>query len=81
MDMRCIGMLITIVEVAACENPRCAQFARPIEVPRSARTHYCSTCGLVSSVRGVDARLLASREAFAGFLRKAKVPAASHPQP
>ena len=61
-------MLISLIEVVTCENPNCSEFATMVELPRGARTYYCQTCGKVSRVRGVDARVLASPEKFKEFL-------------
>jgi len=64
-------MLITIVDVVGCENPRCTQFAKPVDIPRNMRTYYCQTCGCVSRVRAVDARIAASPEQYKEFLLRA----------
>lgn len=61
-------MLISIIEVVTCENPGCSEFGTMIEMPRDTRTYYCQTCGRVSRVRGVDARVLASPESFKEYL-------------
>jgi len=64
-------MLIAIVEAVSCENPRCTEFAKPVDLPREKRTYYCQTCGSINRVRGVDAGILASPEKYKEFLMKA----------
>jgi len=63
-------MLISMVEAASCENRQCAEFARLVNVPRTARSYYCPTCSRVSPVRGVDTRLLGSPKQYAEFLAR-----------
>jgi predicted RNA-binding Zn-ribbon protein involved in translation (DUF1610 family) len=59
-----------MVEAVSCENQRCAEFAKPVEVPRNVRRYFCPTCGKVSPVRGVDAKALNSPDRYATFLRR-----------
>jgi hypothetical protein len=63
-------MLINLVEAVSCENPRCAEFAKTVNLPRPLRQYFCPTCSKVSPVRGVDAQLLGSRDGYARFLRR-----------
>jgi hypothetical protein len=65
-------MLINLVEAVSCENPRCAEFAKLVEMPRSLRSYYCPTCSNVSQARGVDAEALRSPSTYATFLRRLK---------
>ena len=64
-------MLITIVDVVSCENPKCSQFAKQVDLPRELRTYYCQTCGSVNQIRGIDAGIAFSTEKYAKFLKQA----------
>jgi len=70
-------MLITLVDVISCENPRCREFARPVlSNALGARSYYCNVCGRVSYPRVVDAELAFSPEKYGAYLRKLIKPAA-----
>lgn len=63
-------MLLTLVEVVTCENPRCREFARSIPRPREMRSYYCPVCGGISYPRVVDTGLAESPEKLGAFLRR-----------
>jgi hypothetical protein len=63
-------MLINLVEAVSCENQRCAEFAKVINMPRDVRQYYCPTCSTVSPVRGVDTQLLTRPDQYAAFLKR-----------
>jgi hypothetical protein len=64
------AMLVTIVEVVSCENPRCSEFAKIVDVPRGTRTYYCQTCGCVTQPRCVEVGIAGSEERYSQFLLK-----------
>ena len=63
-------MLINMVEAVSCENQRCADFAKVVNLPRNVRQYYCPTCNGVSHSRGVDEQLLRSPDRYATFLKR-----------
>ena len=38
-------MLLTMVDIVSCENPRCREFARSMVRPREMKAYYCPVCG------------------------------------
>jgi len=63
-------MLLTMVDVVSCENPRCREFAQCMPRPREMRAYYCPICGSISFARVVDADLADSPERLAAYLRE-----------
>ena len=61
-------MLISMMEVVSCENTRCNEFAKPVQMPRDKRCYYCHTCGSTSRMRGVDANIVTSPEEYREYL-------------
>jgi len=61
-------MLLTMIEVVSCENPRCKEFARIAPNPHRLRSYYCPVCGKVSALRVVEINLAESPERFAAYL-------------
>ena len=64
-------MLLTLTDVAGCENPSCREFARMAACPADARAYYCHVCGSVTRPRIVDTSLVASSERYETYLRDA----------
>lgn len=62
-------MLLTMVDVISCENPRCREFAQIVPLSPRIRSYYCPVCGGISYSRPVDAALADSPERFAAYLR------------
>jgi len=63
-------MLITLLDVVSCENPRCREFARIDPSIRGAKSYYCPVCGNISVPRAVDMQLAASPQRYEAYLRK-----------
>lgn len=61
-------MLLTIVEVVCCENPKCRDFGRIAQNPHRLRSYYCPICSKISSVRVVDVNVAESVERFRDYL-------------
>lgn len=61
-------MLLTIIEVASCENPKCRDFARIAQNPHKLRSYYCPVCSKISAVRVVDVNVAESPERYRAFL-------------
>ncbi|MGI6295870.1 MAG: hypothetical protein ACOX3G_07240 [Armatimonadota bacterium] len=61
-------MLLTIVEVVCCENPKCRDFGRVAPNPHRLRSYYCPICSKISSVRVVDVNVAESVERFRDYL-------------
>jgi hypothetical protein len=61
-------MLLTMIEVVSCENPRCKEFARIAPNPHRLRSYYCPVCGRVSTLRVVEIKVAESPERFAAYL-------------
>ncbi len=68
-------MLLTMVEVLCCDNPKCRDFAQVTPNPHRLRSYYCPICNRVSSIRVVDARLADSRELLKAYLLERESPA------
>ena len=62
-------MLLTMVDIVGCENPRCREFARSVPRPREMKAYYCPVCGNISFARVVDADLADSPERLGAYLR------------
>lgn len=67
-------MLLTMIEVVSCENPRCREFARISPNPHRLRSYYCPVCGNVSTVRVVDINLAESPERYRAYLQERAAP-------
>lgn len=63
-------MLVSIVEVLSCENPRCRKFGQIVEESRQSRFYYCPICGTVSKPRSVSAAIASSTERYRQHLRE-----------
>lgn len=61
-------MLLTIVEIVSCENPKCRDFARISPNPHRLKTYYCPVCSKVSALRVVDANIAESPERYKTYL-------------
>ena len=61
-------MLLTMVEVVSCENPKCKEFARVSPNPHRLTNFYCSGCSKVSASRFVDINLAESPERYKDYL-------------
>lgn len=61
-------MLLTMVEVVSCENPRCRAFARVSPNPHRLRTYYCPICSKISASRVVDINVAESPERYKTYL-------------
>jgi hypothetical protein len=61
-------MLLTIIEVVSCENPKCKDFGRISPNPHRLRSYYCPVCSKVSSVRVVDVNVAESIERYRNYL-------------
>ena len=61
-------MLLTIIEVVSCENPKCKAFAQVSPNPHRLRSYYCPVCSKVSTSRVVDANLAESHERYKAYL-------------
>ena len=61
-------MLLTIIEVVSCENPKCRAFAQISPNPHRLGSYYCPVCSKVSALRVVDANLAESRERYKAYL-------------
>jgi len=68
-------MLLTMVEILCCDNPKCRDFARVAPNPHRLRSYYCPICNKVSSIRVVDVRLADSHELLKAYLLDREVPA------
>lgn len=68
-------MLLTIVEVVSCENPKCREFARISPNPHRLRSYYCPVCNKVSSLRVVDINLAESPQRYRDYLIERADPA------
>lgn len=63
-------MLLTMVDVVGCGNPRCRDFGKVVPVAPGLRSYYCPVCGHVSNVKNVDAALAADTERYRAYLRE-----------
>jgi hypothetical protein len=63
-------MLVSLVDVVSCENPKCRDFAIPIPGTCRVPSYYCPICDKVSYPRTVDAALAASPEDFKEYLHR-----------
>ncbi|MFQ5473244.1 MAG: hypothetical protein ACE5FA_10210, partial [Dehalococcoidia bacterium] len=63
--------LLTLIDVAGCENPSCREFGRIAACPANARACYCHVCGTITRARVVDATLVSSPERYDAYLRDA----------
>ena len=61
-------MLLTIIEVVSCENPKCKDFGRIAPNPHRLRSYYCPVCSKVSTVRVVDVNVAESIERYRNYL-------------
>jgi|GEM_PF-2278869 len=61
-------MLLTIIEVVSCENPKCRAFAQISPNPHRLGSYYCPVCSKVSSVRVVDVNVAESAESYKAYL-------------
>lgn len=68
-------MLLTMVEILCCDNPKCRDFAQVAPNPHRLRSYYCPICNRVSSVRVVDARLADSHELLKAYILEREAPA------
>lgn len=68
-------MLLTMVEILCCENPRCRDFAQVTPNPHRLRSYYCPICNKVSSIRVVDARVADSPELLKSYILDREAPA------
>lgn len=74
-------MLLTMIEVVSCENPKCREFARISPNPHRLRSYYCPVCNKVSAARMVDINLAESPERFRAYLLERAEPSErSHAQ-
>lgn len=62
-------MLITLIDVVSCENPKCREFAKIVSDTYGLRSHYCSVCGSVSAPRAVDAALARDPQQYEVYIR------------
>lgn len=67
-------MLLTMVEVLCCDNPKCRDFAQVAPNPHRLRSYYCPICNKVSGIRVVDARLADSPELLKTYLLEREQP-------
>lgn len=67
-------MLLTMVEVLCCDNPKCRDFGQVTPNPHRLRSYYCPICNRVSSIRVVDARLADSPELLKSYLLERESP-------
>lgn len=61
-------MLLTMIEVVSCENPKCREFARISPNPHRLRSYYCPVCSKVSSTRVVDINLAEAPQRYKTYL-------------
>ena len=74
-------MLLTMVEVVSCENPKCKAFARVSPNPHRLSTFYCPICSKVSAARVVDINVAPSSERYRAYLTERCGPAAESRTP
>ena len=63
-------MLLTMIDVVSCENPKCREFARIVPYAPEVRSYYCPVCGTISRARAVDATLVTSPARYEAYLRE-----------
>ncbi|MHB9036165.1 MAG: hypothetical protein ACYC64_05825 [Armatimonadota bacterium] len=63
-------MLVSLVDVISCENPKCRDFAKLVPATRGVTSYYCPVCDKVSYSRTVDAALAASPQKFKDYLQQ-----------
>lgn len=68
-------MLLTMVEIVCCENPKCREFARVASNPHRLSTYYCPVCSKVSNVRVVDINVADSPDRLQAYLLERMSPA------
>ncbi len=62
-------MLVALIDVISCENPKCRDFAKIIPEMRGVSSYYCPVCGNISYPRTVDASIAASPIRFKNYLQ------------
>lgn len=74
-------MLITLIDVISCENPKCRDFAKKILCDlQGVRSYYCQVCGEISYTRAVDAEIVVAPERYKVYLRKLVLSAKNAPK-
>jgi hypothetical protein len=68
-------MLITLIHVIGCENPRCREFARIVSDSPGKSLYYCPVCGGVSLPRTVPESIAVSPQRYEAYLRGELAPA------
>ena len=63
-------MLLTMIDVVSCENPKCRDFAKIIPGTYGLRSYYCPLCATVSYARPVDAALATMPQRYLEYLRQ-----------
>lgn len=61
-------MLVALIDVISCENPKCREFAKIIPGTRGVTSYYCPVCEKISYPRTVDAALADSPQVFKEYL-------------
>lgn len=68
-------MLLTMVDILCCDNPKCRDFAHVAANPHRLRSYYCPVCSKVSTIRVVDARMADSQDLLKAYLMERGAPA------
>ncbi|MCE5324391.1 hypothetical protein LLG46_13910 [bacterium] len=63
-------MLIALIDVVSCENPKCRDFAKIVPGTHGVTSYYCPVCGKISYPRTVDAALADSPERYKEYLQR-----------
>ncbi|MEN6355823.1 MAG: hypothetical protein ABFD83_01925 [Armatimonadota bacterium] len=63
-------MLVALIDVIGCENPKCRDFAKIVPGTRGVTSYYCPVCCKISYPRTVDAALADSPERYKEYLQR-----------
>ena len=63
-------MLLNMIDVICCENPKCRRFGEIVTGIRL-QVYYCPVCGTINYARPVDSSLASSQARFEAYLRQA----------
>jgi hypothetical protein len=62
-------MLVALIDVISCENPKCRDFAKIVPEMRGVNSYYCPVCGGISYPRTVDASIADSPTRYKNYLQ------------
>ncbi|MCE5314413.1 MAG: hypothetical protein ABFD49_11460 [Armatimonadota bacterium] len=63
-------MLVYLVDVISCENPKCREFAKLVPVTQGMTSYYCPLCEKISYLRTIDATLASSPENYKAYIER-----------